>query len=308
MNIGYRDKLSTAPPFGNIRAFLMIGMLASGVIAQEFILVTPKGDVIVNVTHNDFTMGSAFHMTGTITNKTPWDLEHLRMRVAFYDASGRVLQGLCGPSFCDTVGVHILAGETKEWDEIPGVPFQSSLMDYPPHAVRSYKIAFEDAEYHVKWHFSLLKPKPSDDLSYEDDSVDTTFSLAPTGIGIRLHNRTSDPVIINWNNVSWVDDSGEAHKVVHSGVLLIDKDKPQTPTVIPPMARITDTMFPSDHFKVASFGSHIEPLWPDLVNMSGDQSALKKVEGTMFSVFVPLDIGGTTKNYSFVFKITSVEY
>jgi hypothetical protein len=221
------------------------------------------------------------------------------------------MEELCRPVniYCDTLGFRVSAGDTKQWDETPGVPFTTAATNYrTPDNIKSFKLVFKEAKYHVKWHFSLLKPKPSDDLSYEDESVSIKFSLAPDGISCNLRNKTSDPVTINWNNVSWVDYSGEAHKLIHSGVRLVDKEAPQPPTVIPPLARIAEAMFPADHVKSTSSGWSKESLWPDLVDTSGEQSHLKKLEGAMFSVFMPLEIQGKTKNYSFIFTTKSVEY
>jgi hypothetical protein len=58
-----------------MRLALMIGLLAYGVSSQEFTLATPKGDVLVKVTQNNFTLGQSFHMIGAITNTTKWDLD-----------------------------------------------------------------------------------------------------------------------------------------------------------------------------------------------------------------------------------------
>jgi hypothetical protein len=67
-------------------------------------------------------------------------------------------------------------------------------------------------------------------------------------------------------------------------------------------------MFPADYVKSTSYGWRKDSLWPDLEDLSKDQSVLKKLEGAIFSVFMPLEIEGKTRNYSFVFVAKSVEY
>jgi hypothetical protein len=52
----------------SMKLALIVGVLAYGVSAQEFTLATPKGDVVVKVTQNNFTLGQSFHMIGAITN------------------------------------------------------------------------------------------------------------------------------------------------------------------------------------------------------------------------------------------------
>jgi hypothetical protein len=166
----------------------------------------------------------------------------------------------------------------------------------------------KEAKYHVKWSFALVKPEPSDTLSFEDEVMSGTFLIAPDGISCTLRNKTADPVTINWNNVSWVDYSGEAHKLIHSGIRLMDKEAPQPATLIPPLAKINETMFPADHVKSTSSGWSKLPMWTDLVELTEDNSPLKKFEGAMFSLFMPIEVQGKTKNYNFIFTTKSVEF
>jgi hypothetical protein len=88
----------------------------------------------------------------------------------------------------------------------------------------------------------------------------------------------------------------------------MDKEAPQTPTLIPPTARINETLFPTDYIVSGSEGLSQKPVWPDTGYVSKDESHLKTLEGSTFSIFMPIEVGGKTKNYSFVFKIVSVLY
>ena len=174
--------------------------------------------------------------------------------------------------------------------------------------VKGYSLLFRDALYDIQYRFTMLKPTSNDAMAFEDASLSFKFSIDPSGIACSIRNKTADPISVNWNVVSYVDSSGDAHKVIHSGVRLVDKEAPQNPTLIPPTARINETIFPTDNIVSGSSGLSQRPLWPDTGYISKDQSHLKNLEGNTFSVFMPIEIGGKTKNYSFVFKIVSVGY
>ena len=74
------------------------------------------------------------------------------------------------------------------------------------------------------------------------------------------------------------------------------------PGCAPPTARIKETLFSTDFIKSGSK----QPLWPDTGYVLEDEPPLKNLEGTTFSVFMPIDVAGKTKNYSFVLKIRSM--
>jgi hypothetical protein len=147
-------------------------------------------------------------------------------------------------------------------------------------------------------------------MAFEDTLLSFKFSIDPHGIACSIRNKTAAPISVNWNMISYIDASGDAHKVIHSGIRLVDMEAPQTPTLIPPAARINETLFPIEYIQPGSrgFACWVQCIWPDVGDVSKDESNLKKLEGSGFSVFMPLEIGGKTKNYSFVFKIVSVEY
>ena len=289
-----------------MRFAFMIGILACGLSAQDFTLPTPKGDLIVRVSSNSFYLSSFFTMKGTITNTTNWDFKYVTMRVAFYDSGGREMTELCGEYQCITPAQDIPAGGTVPLTSDPGPNTSANTLN-PPRA-SSYKLFFNEGFYRFKWAFSLIKPTPSDTLSFDDEALSVTFFLDPDGISCNLRNKTNDPITINWNNVSWVDESSIAHKLIHTGIRLADKEAPQTPTVIPPLARIEETMFPAEYVKSTARGWSKGSMWPVLGSLSEDQSALKRFEESTSSVFMPLEVHGKTKNYNFVFKVTSFEY
>lgn len=303
-----------------MKAALLLCALAGVSVCQEFTVSTPKGNLIVNVTSTRREAVSFFTMQGTITNKTAWDLKFLRLRVTFYDQSGNELSGFAHDgAYCEAYGITAPARQTVPFNSAPGVVFNSEPMHsvgedplepthYSGEKIKSYNLSFRDALYDIQYRFTMLKPISTDEMSFDDASLSFKFSIDPKGIACSIRNKTADPISVNWNVISYVDSSGDAHKVMHSGIRLMDKEAPQTPTLIPPTARINETLFPTDYIVSGSEGLSQKPVWPDTGYVSKDESHLKTLEGSTFSIFMPIEVGGKTKNYSFVFKIVSVLY
>lgn len=101
---------------------------------------------------------------------------------------------------------------------------------------------------------------------------------------------------IDWNQVSYIDVDGKSHKVFHNGVLYKDRE-----SFLPPTARFEDVAFPSD----CSERSEVEGgfLWSDLLPQSCIASAYV---GKTFSLFIPIEIKSSTKNYLFSFQIKAL--
>ena len=67
-----------------------------------------------------------------------------------------------------------------------------------------------------------------------------------TGVGIELTNKANEPIKIVWDDISLIID-GQAHRVIHAGVRLVEKETPQATTIVPPGASITDVITPVDN-------------------------------------------------------------
>jgi hypothetical protein len=104
-------------------------------------------------------------------------------------------------------------------------------------------------------------------------------------LNLGLNNKTNVPIKVDWDQASYVDIEGQSHKVIHSGIRLIDRDKPQSTTMIPPSAKINDILIPSDHIyyeEVLIPGWRHKPLLPDA-------PLALRAKGKTFSIFLPLE-------------------
>jgi len=155
-------------------------------------------------------------------------------------------------------------------------------------------------EYTIK----VTAPKASTTSNFEDVNIVADFSLFDKAIAVKIKNKTASAIEVNWDSVSFVDINGKSNRVIHTGIRLMDRDKPQAPSVIPPGAALEDEITPVDNIRFESGqygGWKIDPLMPPL-----DENQQKYV-GKTLSVFMPLEINGKKKEYNFKIEITGIK-
>ncbi|TRZ90984.1 hypothetical protein D4R89_03580 [bacterium] len=145
------------------------------------------------------------------------------------------------------------------------------------------------------WLFSLEQPVQSETLSFSDDFIAITFIMAETQIGFDIQNKTNGGIKINWDDLSFIYPGGRSTRVIHSGIRLMDRNIPQATTIIPPNARVSDILIPSENINNNSGGWYTEPLF------GGDNRLIWNDKE--FSIYFPLEISGNKKEYIFKFKV-----
>jgi hypothetical protein len=282
-----------------IATFLSLLFPPRNVIAQEEIRITvPEGVFVLTY----LSLGSDRYtgdlaLKGYVVNNTSKDWKEVIFEIDLYDIAGNKLKGY-DDSFIFAI-LDIKKGEAKSIEDAMGPYFLGLRGGF----VSRYEIRFKTGEYPANYIFAMTKPKYNKDLSFEDDFIKILFSISKRDIEFILLNKTTDPIKIDWNLVSYVDVSQESHQVVHAGVKYIDKNRPQALTIVPPTAKIEDIVFPADYIYYTSGeygGWRKVPLFPE-----GPTAELYR-KGS-FSVFMPLEISGVVKNYLFTFKIEDIE-
>ncbi len=175
--------------------------------------------------------------------------------------------------------------------------YQKSAKDDNDTLSVSFK--FAEGLYPVRYQTVLTKPLAANS-DYHDDALAITFSLQRTEIDFVLQNKSNDPIKVDWNLVSFVSSSGASQGVIHKGIKLVDKQATKPPSMVPPKARIEDMIVPVENIELVGGEWMTHPLFVE------GPEALELV-GQEFSIFMPLDIGGTTKSYTFTFKIVGVD-
>jgi hypothetical protein len=177
------------------------------------------------------------------------------------------------------------------------------LFDLPATSIGGWEVSFLSGHYPVNYKFALKKASPDRSLIFEDENVLIQFMVTQSGIDFIMKNKSVGPIKIDWDQAAYVDVMSKSHKVLHAGVRYMERDKPQAPTIVPPNANVEELIFPTDYVNFVSglYGGWTkDPLFPD-------GPAAKPYKGQSFSVFMPIEVRGTIKNYAFDFVIEEVQ-
>lgn len=240
--------------------------------------------------------GKAVCVKGEISNLTTADWGGLQFRLQLKDKAGV-------PILLGSDGYGVFGLNLDSWALPKGV--RSKFSDQIKIDIKSDVGSFEI----IGWHsgaftphyvFSLLKPSSNPTLNWSDDLIQVRFEIRDQNqISFSLKNLTDGAIRIDWDQASFVDPKGEAHRVRHKGVRFSEAEKSQPPTTVPPRASFTDLIVRGDTPRLVVDQWFTPILFPD------GPYALE-LKGKTFSVFMVLQINGASKDYNFVFRIDDV--
>ncbi len=157
---------------------------------------------------------------------------------------------------------------------------------------------------------TTFEEKGSDRSFYEDGLVRIVWIPTASEVSFELTNKTEQPLKIIWEEAAFIDDSGESHRVVHSGVDYESVKDPQPSTVINEKGSYADAVFPAGYYHYIGGTLHKDPLYPNVsVSRKGDKLEEKGQSfiGKTFHVLLPLEIDGVVNKYVFSFTVVDVE-
>lgn len=247
-------------------------------------------------------LGSA-RLDGEVENDTGKQWKTAEFVVRCYDKADNEIKSRHTPPFNrtkETFVIHDLGvGEIKTI----GSGFGATLIGVNYSEISRYDIDLKSGINPANYLFIMTKPVENEDLVFQDENLIIKFSISKRQIGFALKNKTNPAIKINWDQVSYIDVLGKSHKTMHSGIKYIDRNNPQSPTVIPPNSKIEDVIIPTDYVEYISgkYGGWEKlPFFPD-----GSDAKLYK--GESIGIYMPLELNKNTKDYSFSFKIQDVE-
>ncbi|GEM_PF-2702138 len=139
---------------------------------------------------------------------------------------------------------------------------------------------------------------------FEDPNIKIAFGFKAkenlrklTIIPFSIHNKTSQPMQILWDSCAFVNPNSNSCRVIHTGVKLINKEAPQSPTILASNSNISDMLIPVDNIKWDSGGKDSVGDWKYsllLKRWAGKESF-------KFSVLLLLKAGEESKPYEFEF-------
>lgn len=142
-------------------------------------------------------------------------------------------------------------------------------------------------------------------LTYVDSSIIASFGVGKKDVSMVLKNQSSGTIKILWDESLFIKN-GNPGKVMHAGVKFTDRNQAQPPSVIPAGTTFDDVIVPTDNVYwregyYSKYGSspggwEKKDLLPSYTS-KGDQ----------FGVFMPMTVGGTTKEYNFNFKVEDIK-
>ena len=80
--------------------------------------------------------------------------------------------------------------------------------------------------------------------NFTDKYIDIGFDASATIIQFSLRNRSDKEIILDWDNVRFIDLSGRSSKVMHSGVSSSQRFDKHAPASIAPHTTLDDFMSP----------------------------------------------------------------
>lgn len=136
---------------------------------------------------------------------------------------------------------------------------------------------------------------------YEDDYINIVWFVGYKSFDFSLTNKTDHTIKINWDDISYVDITGNVGRVMHSGVKYTDRNNSQPATSIPKKATITDLLLPTDnvYYQSGKYGGWREnPLIPYSYSSGG-------AEGKTMTILMPIMIENVQNDYTFEFVINA---
>jgi hypothetical protein len=88
----------------------------------------------------------------------------------------------------------------------------------------------------LKYRFTMTSPIDSRHLRFKDEFIDAAFKVDSKKIAFSLRNNSGRPIKIKWDEVSYIDPSGESHKCLHE----------HATAIVPPTAKIKESIIPTD--------------------------------------------------------------
>jgi hypothetical protein len=129
---------------------------------------------------------------------------------------------------------------------------------------------------------------------FQGTTLAGAVALNESAIILSVANLTDGPIKILWDEATFLDADGVSHRLVRSGVPLLAKDQPQTPTVVAAGGRHSDTVFPAELVTWTGSTWKQEPLLT---------RGISKPVGSIVRVTIPADSDGQVTDYTVAFRI-----
>lgn len=153
------------------------------------------------------------------------------------------------------------------------------------------------------------EPVGAKSFEFKNEDIQITYvpNIENAGTAFSIHNLSSKPIKIIWDETLFINESGESEQVFHSGVVIKDRTQHQVPSIILPKGKLTDEIISIDnvYFGVANW--RYLPVCGTVLNGGLFTSRAftldaKSCENKTLGYFITYEIGGKKKTATVKFK------
>lgn len=143
--------------------------------------------------------------------------------------------------------------------------------------------------------------------TYSDDLIDISLDYGEKTIAIVLSNKSNGSLKVLWDDASYIDQFGSAHRVIHTGTKLVDRDKAQVPSVVPKNSKLTDEVIPSDCIewvsgtKYTAGGWQSHPISQMFIYETEEAAKNASVDFKPVQLLLPIETNSERFEYTFKF-------
>ena len=140
--------------------------------------------------------------------------------------------------------------------------------------------------------------------TYEDDEIYLKAVFDNNVIDFNLVNKSNGTVRVLWDNGAYIDEIGASHRILHSSVKVVDKEKEQIPSVIAKGSQFSDNIFVSDYADIQGGALVYKPLlgYNSFRKQDEAEARLSSIKGTTVKLLLPIEIAGEMREYIFSFS------
>ncbi|HTP79986.1 MAG TPA: hypothetical protein VMM57_06235 [Bacteroidota bacterium] len=154
--------------------------------------------------------------------------------------------------------------------------------------------------------YSLVGPVENKDLVYQDEAINIQFSFDDAALKFQMQNISASHIVIDWQKLS-IGLDGRILAIRHSDNLYADTSA-KLVFDIPSMGYVRDFVIPRSNIGFDGEKWVESDLFPTTDNNS--DAVRRQIEGNVgksVSLYLPLTVGGTSKDYEFDFEVASVQ-
>lgn len=148
---------------------------------------------------------------------------------------------------------------------------------------------------------------------YTDKYIDIVWWYSTTQFEFELKNVSEKTLKINWDDVTFMDYTGNISRIMHKGVKYIDKDKSQGSISIPKNGKLNDIIVPTSNVYFSQgFGVYVPSEWKQKSIIPCFYKSKKEMQndidnkiwiGKKVQILFPIEIEGKKNDYNFEFTV-----